>query len=562
MTNIQPLYVTLAKLIEGRLFRIPDYQRSYSWGRGQRQDLFNDILTIHAKETSRSHFMATVVGLRRDTTSILAKDHHIIEIVDGQQRITTLILLLKAITKTIDSSNPIEETIGQDVSGSLVKNDKATLLLLQTNHDSSHYFADYLRKGTHPSSKTAKTIADRELLSAMEDCENFVAHWQRDGNSIEDLVSLLNNRLTFVFYEIGDESLVYTVFEVLNSRGLEVSWFDRLKSNLMAIVFDSEEGNNEVIDEIHQLWRQMYECVGLRLGQSTESMVFAATLWTPERPNRTLSPEGAARLLTDRSKRGSEEVIATTQWLREVTVAVDSLAADVRTGTVRRTAQARIVATAVNLRGDFSDDERERILRRWENVTFRIFGMFRKDARWAVGSYIRLAWSIINDELAAKDVLKSLSAIGREFPIAEAVEHIRKTDCYTNWGDDLRYFLFRYEEHLAKKEGQNFENEQWNHIWESTAARSIEHIRAQSRWGSEPDLTKMHSLGNLMMLPPGLNSKLQDKPPKAKAAAYVKTGLLAAQEVADLISDSGWSRKTRRSREDDLLTWAQEVWAD
>ena len=562
MTNIQPLYVTLAELIEGRLFRIPDYQRSYSWGRGQRQDLFNDILTIHAKESSRSHFMATVVGLRRDTTSILAKDHHIIEIVDGQQRITTLILLFKAITRVIDSSNPTEKTIGQNLSGSLVKNDKATLLLLQTNHDSSHYFADYLRKGTHPSSKVAKTIADRELLSAMGDCEEFVADWQRDGNSIEGLVSLLNNRLTFVLYEIGDESLVYTVFEVLNSRGLEVSWFDRLKSNLMAIVFDSEEGNKEVIDEIHQLWRQMYECVGLRLGQSTESMVFAATLWTPERPNRTLSPEGAARQLTDRSKSGPEEVIATTQWLREVTVAVDSLAADVRTGAVRRTAQARIVATAVNLRGDFSDDERERILRRWENVTFRIFGMSRKDARWAVGSYIRLAWSIINDGLAAKDVLKSLSEIGRAFPIAEALEHVRRADCYTNWGDDLRYFLFRYEEHLAKKEGQNFKNEQWNHIWEGTAASSIEHIRAQSRWGNEPDLTKMHSLGNLMMLPPGLNSRLQDKLAKAKVAAYVKTGLLAAQEVAELISDSGWSLKTMRIRENDLLTWALEEWAD
>ena len=471
MTNIQPLYVTLAELIEGRLFRIPDYQRSYSWGRGQRQDLFNDILTIHAKESSRSHFMATVVGLRRGTTSILAKDHHIIEIVDGQQRITTLILLFKAITRVIDSSNPTEKTIGQNVSGSLVKNDKATLLLLQTNHDSSHYFADYLRKGTHPSYRTAKTIADRELLSAMEDCEEFVANWQRKGNSIESLISLLNNRLTFVFYEIGDESLVYTVFEVLNSRGLEVSWFDRLKSNLMAIVFDSEDGNVEVIDEIHQLWRQMYECVGLRLGQSTESMRFAATLWAPERPNRTLNPEDAARLLTDRSKAGPEEVIATTQWLREVTMTVDSLAADVRTGAVRRIAQARIVATAVNLRKDFTDDEREIMLRRWENVTFRIYGMFRKDARWAVGSYIRLAWSIINDGLSVEDVLKSLSEIGREFPIAEAVEHVQKADCYTNWEDDLRYFLFRYEEHLAKKAGQNFKNEQWNHIWEGTASK-------------------------------------------------------------------------------------------
>ena len=76
--------------------------------------------------------------------------------------------------------------------------DKASLLLLQTNHDASHYFADYLRTGHHPPSDSAQTLADRELLSAMEDCEKFVVDWQGDGNSLEDLVSLLKNRLTLI----------------------------------------------------------------------------------------------------------------------------------------------------------------------------------------------------------------------------------------------------------------------------------------------------------------------------------------------------------------------------
>ena len=74
------------------------------------------------------------------------------------------------------------------------------------------------------------------------ECKAIEADWQSGGNSLEDLVSLLKNRLTFVFHDIGDEALVYTVFEVLNSRGLAVSWFDRLKSMLMAIVFESDTG--------------------------------------------------------------------------------------------------------------------------------------------------------------------------------------------------------------------------------------------------------------------------------------------------------------------------------
>ena len=510
--------------------------------------------------------MATVVGLRRESRTIMTEEHHVVEIVDGQQRITTLILLLKAITEAIDSSDATEKQIGRQIYHSLVKDDEATLLLLQTNHDGSDYFANYLRFGTHPSSQTAKTIADRELLSAMEDCEEFVDDWQHNGQPFESLVTLLRNRLTFIFHEISDEALVYTVFEVLNSRGLDVSSFDRLKSMLMAIVFESETGNSsETINEVHELWAQIYRRVGLRLGLSTESLRFAATLRSPNRPNRPLGEEDSVRLLHSQSKEGPKDVIETTKWLKDVTDAVDELAVNSRRHAVTRIGQARMVAASVYLRQDFSEDERDQILLRWEKVTFRIYGMFNKDARTAVGDYVRLAWCIWNESLSADEVLKRLSRIGKTFPVDRAVEELRKTDCYTDWTEELRYFLHKYEEHLAAKAGQNFSNKQWDRIWESSPTNSIEHIRPQSRWtkkSSDPDLTQMHRLGNLMMLPPGLNAKLQDKSPRKKTRAYTKTGLLATQEVSDFIEKSGWSFKVMAAREEALLKWARLEWTD
>ena len=51
-------------------------------------------------------------------------------------------------------------------------------------------------------------------------------------------MSLLRNQLSVIFHEIEDEALVYLVFEVLNSRGLDVTWFDKLKSLLMAVIFE------------------------------------------------------------------------------------------------------------------------------------------------------------------------------------------------------------------------------------------------------------------------------------------------------------------------------------
>jgi len=555
MIDIQPQHVTLNKLFYGRLFRIPQYQRTYSWHKKQRQDLFEDIRRAAEKECS--HFMATVVGLRRGKRTIITDEHQVIEIVDGQQRITTLILLLKAIAKVLDRSNPVEEKIGKDIDATLVKDDKATLLLLQTNHDISHYFADYLRTGNHPPSESADTLADRELLLAIEDCEKFVSEWQGDGNSLEDLVDLLKNRLTFVFHEIGDEAVVYTVFEVLNSRGLDVSWFDRLKSMLMALVFEAEtENKNEIIDEVHQLWTDIYRCVGLRLGLSTESLCFAATLQTPYSHSRPLSEENAVTLLRNQSKDGPAKVIETTKWLKTVTEAVDQLLADRRRNAVTAIKQARMVATAVYLRPDFTEDEKAKILRRWENVTFRIYGMFGKDARTAVGDYIRLAWSIVKEKASAEAVLEKLSKIGAEFPINKAVDNLREANCYEGWQEKVRYLFHRYEEHLARKAGLNFDNEQWNRIWEASAADSIEHILAKSAVSDN----WVHCLGNLLVLPPKLNSKLGAMTPMEKADAYNETGLLVAQEVVSKLP--GWGQEEIRRREEALLQWALQEWAD
>ena len=88
--DVQPQYITLARLLEGRLFRIPDYQRSYSWTRRERQDLFDDLAS--AATSADGHFMATVVCLRRKKVTLGIDEYTRLDVVDGQQRLTTLIV--------------------------------------------------------------------------------------------------------------------------------------------------------------------------------------------------------------------------------------------------------------------------------------------------------------------------------------------------------------------------------------------------------------------------------------------------------------------------------------
>src|SRR5688572_28855851 len=168
MLTIQPQYLSLTKLLDGRLFRIPEYQRAYSWTRHQREDLFSDLTKKHKKGADEVHFMAAVVCLRQNRQLLGTDEYQVLDVVDGQQRLTTLIVLLKAIATSLDVKDKVQKKAKAEVDDLLVKAEGDELLLSQTNHDSSHYFANYLRKGVSVSPADAKTTADREILQAIE----------------------------------------------------------------------------------------------------------------------------------------------------------------------------------------------------------------------------------------------------------------------------------------------------------------------------------------------------------------------------------------------------------
>jgi len=550
--DVQPQHITLARLLEGRLFRIPDYQRSYSWTRRERKDLFEDLASAATSEDG--HFMATVVCLRRERIRLGINEYTKLDVVDGQQRLTTLIILLNAIRIAFEAHQDDSATrAANDLKNLLVKVGGDDLLLLQTNHDTSHYFADYLLDGKESKPSLARTVADRELLSAISECAAFVKEWLGQGRELTELAGIIRNRLSLVLHEIGDEKTVYTVFEVLNSRGMAVSWLDRLKSVLMGAAFTLPRANStQLIKDLHNIWRDVYATIGLRQGLSTESLRFAATLWVEHIPSRPLSEEAAVDELR-KELRSARRIRKVGRWLLKVTKACDEFYQNRRLSAVTEIVQARLLAVAIELRSDLSDRDKTRLLGVWEKVTFRIYGMMKKDRRSKVGEYVRLAWRTVNEELSVRQIRECIEEVGDEFPIGRAVRNLRGENCYEGWAEQLRYFLYRYEEHLALKDHAGLSDATWTRIWNASATRSIDHVWAQ---GAASDDVK-HNLGNLVLLPPDANSSLGDKPPGEKFDTYRKTGLRVAIEVADY---GRWNKTTIRKRESDLLRWARDEW--
>src|SRR5437588_639023 len=106
---------------------------------------------------------------------------------------------------------------------------------------------------------SAKTLHQRELMNAFRECEKFVVDF---GNPM-GLLDLLKNSIKFVFFVLEDPGAVYSVFEVLNSRGLNVDWLDKMKSTLMGIAFEKKRKlPGGELDHVENEWTEIYRVLG------------------------------------------------------------------------------------------------------------------------------------------------------------------------------------------------------------------------------------------------------------------------------------------------------------
>ena len=581
MSIQKPDYLPLDELLDKRLFRIPRYQRAYSWKSKQRSDMFNDIRQLHDKHDKHDksdgvHFMATVVGLCYDTRQIGTTKYQFIDVVDGQQRLTTLVLLLKTIECKIKSllkdvdwreRTPKEKQEEakrerKELANLLVNPTDKTQVLIQTNHDSSQYFANYLIEGQLPPTlEEVKTLADKEMLSAIRDCQRFVDKW----DDLFELLSIIKNQLYFIFHEITDEASVYTVFEVLNNRGLYVSWLDRFKSKLMAVVFENDAGNSkEHIERLHRIWGEIYEAVGLREGLDTEALRFAATLRGAP-VGEPLSEEKAVNRLMYEVGTNAAKTVEISNWVLKVTKAVKRVYDDFSPSkeVVINIIQVRILATAIFLRR-LPVEVEYKLLNQWEKTSFRIFGLsrafglYRITAKAVRGDYLRLAHQITNNiELSVDEMLQRVKKLGSLY----GFNSISDSDCYTDWANELRYLLYRYEQYLAESQGNLFSHTEWNSIWKEVAVNSIEHIYPQSK--ADQIEIDVHRIGNLLLLPPRINSGLSNKDPVDKTEAYRNTRLLSAEAVADIIEKMDeWNHEDIAVRSYEIAKWVDETFRD
>jgi len=570
MNQIRPEYYTLDKLLNNKFFEIPNYQRSYSWTKKQREDLFNDIKKIpkwHDKE--QHHFMATIVCLDQHESKHVGSDKYDkYYIVDGQQRITTLIILLKALCKSLKTGTIEEKEEAVKIETLLIKKDKR-LILLQTNHDNQFIFFNYLDRGEIPKRKTAKTFTDRNMIDAFIESEAFVKDWGEKNEFIK-LLQIVKNRLGFIFYVLKDAGSVYRVFEVLNSRGLVIDLLDRTKATLMGIINEKYNSNasKEKIDMLNNIWKSIYGKIGLADIAGHEIVRFSATLLNNDSGSKPMSGEESLDYFSQMCQVDREQVVVIVNFISKVTEQLKDIYINRRLKAVTDIAHARLLAVAIKL-SKFDDAQKENLLELWEKISFRVYGLFRKDSRTAVGEYVKLAKYVISKNANFKTACFSLNEIGNKFPSRLIPEQLSEKNCYDEWKEEVRYFFFRYEEYLAKEKKSKVNEAAWSQIWSDSPVKSIEHIFPQnpkSNWsawrgkigrGKKTYIKNVHRLGNLLLLTPPENSSCGNKSFDKKKVIYSDVLLRMKDEI---VKKNDWNLKTIIIREKKLIKWAKEIW--
>jgi hypothetical protein len=254
---------TLPEIFNNKIFRIPDYQRGYAWGDKQLNDFWNDLNNL---DDNRIHYTGMITVEEKD---------NIYFVIDGQQRLTTIIILLKVLLESFK-----DKWIGDDngyekkdlVKTFLFKKSgkKQTVIKPIFGYEKDNPSDCYFKKNILEIDDSEcdlinyESIYTKNLLNAKEFFKKQIKNFSQE--EIEKLILKILNQLKFNLYELDDELDEFVTFEVMNNRGKPLTTLELLKNRLIYLTTLFKDYSPEEIsklrNDINNTWKVIYEYLG------------------------------------------------------------------------------------------------------------------------------------------------------------------------------------------------------------------------------------------------------------------------------------------------------------
>ncbi len=280
MENLQTIF--------GRsFFRIPDYQRGYAWDEKNLNDIWDDVeeITLDGKGNYKPHYTGTIYVEKIQPTDeeSWVKGFSFYSIVDGQQRLTTLSILLFELIRSAPDIG-FCGTSKKDLEGTYLYK------LNSTGHTKVYRFA-YEKADQNYSFLLNSIYEDKEIVSSSENNNAYKIRLTKakdffrnkiqklKSGQAEILFEKVSTALYFDFKIIGDGDLldVQAVFETMNNRGKPLSILEKLKNRLIYLSTKLDNPNEDIINlrnKINNSWKKIYTSLSQDLENPLDEDVF------------------------------------------------------------------------------------------------------------------------------------------------------------------------------------------------------------------------------------------------------------------------------------------------
>ncbi len=539
-------------VIEKGVFEIPSYQMGYAWQKRQLKDFWNDLEHV-SKLGNKFHYMhsLTLRGLENEL------EDSAFEIIDGQQRLATSLILLGLLAKTTKHKDPkyysmnLESVLSYKYYGlseafRAITEEEKDLEAFKTSFyaknliDAHAFFKEKISDtpvGTLEKMFDAlikkmlfsvvelndnridpfssfETINNRgKDLSTLELLKNrlhFVAHKICDGKKLEKLQNGINDTYTRIYYDLRffkDDHLDGFLKHFVAYYYGENSKF---KERLLNTAFDAHKKYDDLYDEYEKINDLL-----LYLSYSSKVWYFLHTL-DDEELRIEITPK--MRGLLDKMRRLN--ALSYDAFL-PLLLSLFTIQLAVRSGSERH----------------YTTKELEGLLEYLERFGFLIYGVAGKNT--TKNEWIELAFMAFKAyrEGEGNITIEYLPTLEKNFfkgehsglKLLENNINFNNTEKWYQWGKALNYLLYEYELHHNPETTLNFDS----------SIESIEHILPQKpdqgysakekNWAKNPNI--VHALGNLLLIPKNANSSLSNKPFDEKRKQYLKDSY-SEKEVA------------------------------
>ncbi|MFP6149511.1 DUF262 domain-containing protein [Helicobacter pylori] len=550
--------LNLDGVIEKGVFEIPSYQRGYAWQMKQLEDFWNDLEHV-SKLENKFHYMHSLT-LRKSDDDFGDIDF---EIIDGQQRLATSLILLGLLAKTTKNENYSLANLKSILSYNFYYHDIGEAFRAITEEE-------YLEKF-----KTS--FYAKNLISAYEFFKEKTSNITNP--TLNKLLDALTKKMLFSVVELNDDRIdPFSSFETINNRGKDLSTLELFKNRLHFVahkICDEKEELENLQKKINDTYAIIYYDLRQFKDTHLDSFLkhFVAYYYGESGKKfkeRLLETEFDAYKKYDAYPYDEYEKInellfyvscSSKVWVflhmpndkeldKELEIKItpkmrDLLGKMQRLNALSNNAFLPLLLSLLTIQlvgrsaneQPYTTKELEDLLEYLERFGFLVYGVAGRDT--AKKQLIELAFKAFRVHRLWEDkiTIEDLPVLEKDFfkgehsglKLLENNINFNNAKKWYEWNKALNYLLYEYELYHNPETTLNFDS----------SIESIEHILPQKpdqgynakekSWAKNPHI--VHALGNLLLVPKNANSSLSNKPFEEKRKAYLK-GSYSEKEVA------------------------------